>query len=104
MCLWAGNVEAVGGSDALLKRLLENVKPLSLPPAAPAVPSAPESVKSRLASITPVEQLQMGATYNIAHNSFDPYPWNAQMGISPEAWSRLPKKERQDIYGVHYIV
>ncbi|XP_067951702.1 histone-lysine N-methyltransferase 2C-like isoform X2 [Watersipora subatra] len=73
-------------SNALLKRLLENV---------PAAQSSGNS-RSMLATITPEEQRQMGPYAPPA--TYDPFPWNAQTGFTPEAWARLPRKERQHVY------
>lgn len=90
------------GSNALLKRLLKNAKP----PPGTACQSSDNSARNRLAiaNITPEEQRQMGACNSTAPpaqtaETFDPFPWNPQMGFSPEVWVTLPRKEKQHIYG-----
>lgn len=32
----------------------------------------------------------------------DPYPWNSQLGISPESWAAIPPRDRQQIYGANF--
>ena len=69
----------------------------------PPTPVAKNSDNPRtmLANMTPEEQRQMGGYSGV--NTYDPYPWNAQTGFSPEAWARLSRKERQHFYGLHLI-
>lgn len=65
-----------------------------------------------LAAITPEEQRQLGGytvsatvtcppTATCPPAPCDPHPWNIQTGHTAESWARLPRKERQHIYGLH---
>lgn len=29
----------------------------------------------------------------------DPYPWSSQLGIAPEAWATIPRRDKQQLYG-----
>jgi len=130
MCFQAGTdvLSSTSDSNALLKRLLENPKaPMQLqgadnaktklahitpvqqrnmeaaaaPPSTYALPQAYSSSPLCNNVAAPYCRQQVVPFNN--ESTFDPFPWNPQLGISADAWAALTKKDKQHIYGARHV-